>query len=81
MISREAGEPTLKSVADARKADLETGVRADPLVRAVLERFPGAEIVGVRGGEAPVPELQAPAEPDIPLPDDAGFGDNWERED
>jgi DNA polymerase III subunit gamma/tau len=25
-----------------------TGVRADPLVRAVMERFPGAEIVDVR---------------------------------
>ena len=31
-----------------RKAELEDGVRADPLVQAVLARFPGAEIVGVR---------------------------------
>ena len=29
------------------------GVRADPLVQAVLARFPGAEIVGVRKGEMP----------------------------
>jgi DNA polymerase-3 subunit gamma/tau len=49
VISREQGAPTLKSVADAQKAELEIGVRADPLVKAVLERFPGAEIVGVRG--------------------------------
>ena len=35
----------------SRKAELENGVRADPLVKAVLERFPGAEIVGVRGGK------------------------------
>jgi DNA polymerase-3 subunit gamma/tau len=81
VISRESGQPTLKSVADAAKAELETGVRADPLVKAVLERFPGAEIVGVRGGKDAPPELPAvTAEPDIPLPDDIGFGDNWERD-
>ena len=81
VISREPGLPTLKSVADAKKADLETGVRADPLVKAVLERFPGAEIVGVRGGpDAPVEAPVTTAEPGIPLPDDIGFGDNWERD-
>jgi DNA polymerase-3 subunit gamma/tau len=79
-ISREAAAPTLKSEADARKAELETGVRADPLVKAVLERFPGAEIVGVRGSKDVAVE-PPPSEPDIPLPDDSGFGDNWERDD
>jgi DNA polymerase-3 subunit gamma/tau len=79
VISRDEGEPTLKSVADARKAELEVGVRADPLVKAVMERFPGTEIVGVRGQQDMAPE--PPAEPDIPLPEDSGFGDNWERED
>jgi DNA polymerase-3 subunit gamma/tau len=79
VISREPGQPTLKSVADTRKAELETGVRADPLVKAVLERFPGAEIVGVRGAKDAPPEPSA-AEPEIPLPDDIGFGDNWERD-
>ena len=80
VISREPGAPTLKSVADEKKAELEVGVRADPLVKAVLERFPGAEIVGVRGGKDAAPEPAAIAEPDIPLPDDIGFGDNWERD-
>ena len=72
VISREPGAPTLKSVADARKAELETGVRADPLVKAVLERFPGAEIVGVRGGkDAPLPSRAAAAEAGrLPLADD-----------
>ena len=66
-------------MADARKAELEAGVRADPLVQAVLERFPGAEIVGVRGGQdAPLEPRPATAEPDMPMPDDVGFGDNWE---
>jgi DNA polymerase-3 subunit gamma/tau len=81
VISREPGAPTLKSVADARKAELEVGVRADPLVKAVLERFPGAEIVGVRGARDALPEPPAAtADPEIPLPDDIGFGDNWERD-
>ena len=62
VISREPGAPTLKSVADVKKAELEVGVRADPLVKAVLERFPGAEIVGVRGGKDATPEPPCPAE-------------------
>jgi DNA polymerase-3 subunit gamma/tau len=80
VISREPGQPTLKSVSDVKKAELEVGVRADPLVKAVLERFPGAEIVGVRGAKDALPEPPAAAEPEIPLPDDIGFGDNWERD-
>ena len=43
VVSREQGAPTLQvEQADAQKAELEIGVRADPLVQAVLERFPGA---------------------------------------
>jgi DNA polymerase-3 subunit gamma/tau len=51
IVSAEAGEPTLKSRQDARRAELKTGVQADPLVAAVLARFPGAEIVEVRPAE------------------------------
>jgi DNA polymerase-3 subunit gamma/tau len=51
IVSAEAGEPTLKSRLDARRAELKTGVQADPLVAAVLARFPGAEIVEVRPAE------------------------------
>jgi len=47
-LSSEDGAPTLKEIADAQKAETLTGVRADPLVRAVLEKFPNAEIVAVR---------------------------------
>jgi DNA polymerase III subunit gamma/tau len=71
-------------VADAQKAELEIGVRADPLVKAVLERFPGAEIVGVRGQKDIVQDMAfapPPADPDLPLSDEDGFGDNWERDD
>jgi DNA polymerase-3 subunit gamma/tau len=62
VVSAEEGQPTVKSQNDAHKAELKTGVRADPLVQAVLARFPGAEIVDVRKGEAVIPEPSAPAE-------------------
>ena len=55
-ISKELGAPSVKAQADIRKAELKDNVRSDPLVQAVLTRFPGAEIVDVRvpsGGPAP----------------------------
>jgi DNA polymerase-3 subunit gamma/tau len=48
VVSAEAGAPTVRSQAEKREAELKAGVRGDPLVQAVLARFPGAEIVGVR---------------------------------
>jgi len=48
VVSAEAGMPSLRAQALARKAELKDGVRDDPLVQAVLARFPGAEIVDVR---------------------------------
>jgi DNA polymerase-3 subunit gamma/tau len=87
IVSSEPGQPTVKSQLAERQAALEVGVRADPLVKAVLERFPGAAIVGVRGpGDMNVPPVGA-TDDDLPLaggdmpPDDDGIGDNWERED
>jgi DNA polymerase-3 subunit gamma/tau len=53
-VSADEGEPTVKAQNEARKAELRTDVRADPLVQAVLQRFPGAEIVDVRKGELAV---------------------------
>jgi DNA polymerase-3 subunit gamma/tau len=46
-VSQEQGAPTLRAQADERKAEIERGVQTDPLVQAVLNRFPGAKIVGV----------------------------------
>jgi DNA polymerase-3 subunit gamma/tau len=70
VVSAEQGEPTLRAQAEARQAELEIGVRGDPLVQAVLTRFPGAQIVGVRGpaesaaeGEAELPIVE-PSEDD-----------------
>jgi DNA polymerase-3 subunit gamma/tau len=61
-ISNEAGEPTLRELRDAKDAERMRGVRAEPLVRSVLERFPGAEIVAVRtiGDVEPVAASYAP---------------------
>jgi len=47
VVSKEEGAPTVRAQADARQAELERGVQSDPLVQAVLNRFPGAKIVGV----------------------------------
>ena len=55
-ISNDAGAPTLaESKKSAKAARIESVMQA-PLVRAVLDRFPGAEIVAVRDVEAPVIE-------------------------
>jgi DNA polymerase-3 subunit gamma/tau len=54
VLSREQGAPTLRAQSEARETELKRGVRADPLVQAVLERFPGAEIVGVRSRETDI---------------------------
>src|SRR4051812_48222034 len=51
-VSREGGAPT---VAEARKAAAQAKLDAiaqEPMVRAVLDRFPGAEIVGVHDRQA-----------------------------
>jgi DNA polymerase-3 subunit gamma/tau len=66
-------------VAEARQAELEIGVRADPLVKAVMDRFPGAEIVDVRAPGDEVPEPPSSGD-DVPPADDDGFGDNWVRD-
>jgi DNA polymerase-3 subunit gamma/tau len=71
IVSSEPGEPTMYAQEQARKAELKDGVRDDPLVRAVLARFPGAEIVGVR---APAEIEESPIEP----PTDAGAADDDE---
>jgi DNA polymerase III subunit gamma/tau len=60
-VSKEAGAPSMKVQAERRKAELKDNVRSDPLVQAVLTRFPGAEIVDVRvPGGSPAPDNPAP---------------------
>jgi DNA polymerase-3 subunit gamma/tau len=59
VVSAEQGVAPVKVQNDERAAELKRGVRADPLVQAVLERFPGAEIVSVSKPDTPgVPPSQ-----------------------
>jgi DNA polymerase-3 subunit gamma/tau len=56
VVSKEQGAPTMRAQADAQQAEIERDLQSDPLVQAVLSRFPGAKIVGVtqnapEGGE------------------------------
>ena len=51
-VSSEEGAPTVRQQMETQKAELMRGVRADPLVQSVLQRFPGAEIVDVRRSAA-----------------------------
>ena len=60
VVSKEQGAPTMRAQMDARQAEIELGVQSDPLVQAVLNRFPGAKIVGVTQN---VPEAGAEAVP------------------
>ncbi len=47
VVSQEQGTATVRAQLEERQAELERGVQSDPLVQAVLKRFPGARVVGV----------------------------------
>jgi DNA polymerase III subunit gamma/tau len=71
VVSADAGAPTVKAQAEAYRAELVRGVTADPLVQAVLNRFPGAEIVDVRHAEPAAGEVGGTNDmPADPPPDD-----------
>jgi DNA polymerase-3 subunit gamma/tau len=62
VVSAEAGAPTLREQAQAHREELSHGIQADPLVQAVLTRFPGAAIVGVQPRHEPAAVHEASAE-------------------
>ncbi len=72
-LSRDPGAPSLRQQADARATAQRSGIEADPLVRGVLDAFPGARIVAVR---QPDPAPEARPDPGTALPaepvDDGG---------
>jgi DNA polymerase-3 subunit gamma/tau len=70
-VSSEQGAPTVQAQAQARNDEMMRGVQADPLVQAVLTRFPGAEIVGVRRRDDALP----PTDGVPPVEDDSAFGE------
>jgi DNA polymerase-3 subunit gamma/tau len=61
VVSKEQGKPTLRAEAAARQAEVERGVQSDPLVQTVLNRFPGAKIVGVSQSTGVDSEMDAPS--------------------
>jgi DNA polymerase-3 subunit gamma/tau len=75
VVSGEQGQPTIRSQNEARRAELERGVQADPLVKAVMARFPGAQIVAVREGLQELPPASSPdgdvIPPEPPFDDDS----------
>jgi DNA polymerase-3 subunit gamma/tau len=63
-LAREGGAPTLAELKKSAKAARLESVMQEPLVRAVMDRFPGAEIVAVRdapgeGVATPIPDDDA----------------------
>jgi DNA polymerase-3 subunit gamma/tau len=66
VVSKEEGAATLRAQMDAKQAEIERDVQGDPLVQAVLNRFPGAKIVGVtqNSGGDDVPDAPADDEAD-----------------
>ncbi len=79
VVSSEQGAPTIAAQLEAKRSELEQGVRADPLVQAVLARFPGAEIVGVRRRDDAVAAEEISPAGDEPLPDPEGYGADDDR--
>jgi DNA polymerase-3 subunit gamma/tau len=90
-LSAAAGEPTLAEQSEAADAARRSSAASHPLVRAILEAFPGARIEAVHDasvdayGLPPAPaEAEVEAEPDLPefAPVDAEFADgppeDWE---
>src|SRR5262249_33258819 len=60
-ISRETGQATLGEQATAKLQAQKAAAATHPLVRAVLDAFPGSAIETVRGVDAATPAADAPA--------------------
>ncbi len=79
-ISSGEGAPTLQQQKESRQEQELVGVRANPMVKHVLEHFPGAQIVAVRRPEIiaePIGSAQATVSDDIAY-DDAPETDDGE---
>jgi DNA polymerase-3 subunit gamma/tau len=80
MVTLVAGSKalTLREIAEAKEAERLSGVAANPLVRKVMARFPGAQIVEVRipEGAAPPPEAPPAGDDEIAYADTAVLEDD-----
>jgi len=75
-LSAAAGEPTLAEQRDAAKVERHGAVAEHPLVRAILDAFPGARIENVHDPDADdygLPRETPAAQPDGPPADLPGF--------
>jgi DNA polymerase-3 subunit gamma/tau len=59
IVSNDAGQPTLREQSLVEKGQRERAAEADPRVKEVLARFPGAKVVEVRKLAAEPPESDA----------------------
>jgi DNA polymerase-3 subunit gamma/tau len=59
IVSNETGQPTLRSQNEVQKNQRERAAEADPRVKEVLARFPGAKVVEVRKLAPEPPESDA----------------------
>jgi DNA polymerase-3 subunit gamma/tau len=73
IVSNEAGQATLREQNLAAKNEREKAAEADPRVREVLARFPGAKLVEVRRLAAEPPESDASAADEAPDDSDNDF--------
>ena len=73
IVSNEAGQPTLREQNMVEKSQRERAAEADPRVKEVLARFPGARVVEVRklAPEPPEPDVGA-----VGLSEDEFDGEN-----
>ena len=62
IVSNEAGQPTLRSQNEVQKNRRDRAAEADPRVKEVLARFPGAKVVEVRRLAPEPPESDATGE-------------------
>ena len=76
IVSNEQGQPTLRSVNQAAKQEHARTAEADPRVREVLSRFPGAKVVEVRRLAPEAPESNINADYGSDDPPDGSDGDD-----
>jgi DNA polymerase-3 subunit gamma/tau len=69
-VSGDLGAPTLKEQAQAAEAEMRRRAAAHPLVKAVLDAFPGATIDAVRDLKLPDDNDESDADEAAPLPEE-----------
>ena len=76
IVSNEQGQPTLRAVNQAAKQEHARTAEADPRVREVLSRFPGAKVVEVRRLAPETPETNINSDYGSDDPPDGSDGDD-----